>query len=181
MVYNYWYTNHNESGGITTDIYLKHDQIKQVTKGGGNSRTSTASPDEDTSKNALSIFKASLAFAVIAWIIVTITLVFIAMSMFGILSKIPLPLGLVTKFLPVGAFVCCILSMFIFLGLPSALKKDCEELPLSLGCDDNERYKKLVGKEGDDSWGPYASWATTVVSAALTLGASIVAFLGGNF
>eukprot|EP01133_Synstelium_polycarpum_P021401 gene21401-25716_t len=163
---SYWYKTHIEGlGGGTIDIYVKHDQIKTVKKFNGDSRTSTESWSE--SNNTASIYKASLAFAIIAWIIVTVTLVFIAMSMFGILSKIPLPLGLVTKFLPIAAFVCCILSMFIFLGVGSARKKDCEKNTIGVSCDDVKQYKKFVGKEGDSySWGPYASWATTVVSAA---------------
>eukprot|EP01133_Synstelium_polycarpum_P011483 gene11483-13388_t len=180
---------HVESGGITTNVYTKYNQVKSVVKGGGNSRTSTYSWDSDTSKNSKSIFQASLAFAIIAWIIVTLTLVLVAMSMFGILSKIPLPLGFVTKILPVAAFVCCVISMFIFVGLPSALKKDCEEAN-RLTCDSDDKMKKLVGSndyslpfigEVKNSWGPYASWATTVVSTALTLGASIASFLCGSF
>ncbi|EFA84861.1 hypothetical protein PPL_01854 [Heterostelium album PN500] len=178
---SYWYKVQDEDN---SDNYtaLKSDKIKVSTS--STSFTSSwkrAFGDDEGYKNTLNIYKASLAFAVIAWIVNVVAVVFVVFSLLGILGKIPLPLGFITKLLPIPVFVLCVISLFIFVGVPSAMMKDCKNVTLDDICEANERNKKLVGSENGVKWGPIEGWACVVVSAVFSLGASIVSMMMASY
>ncbi|EGG19730.1 hypothetical protein DFA_00308 [Cavenderia fasciculata] len=52
----------------------------------------TSLVETDFNYKFVRIFKLSLAFSVLAWATLSVTPLFILLSMFGILTKIPLPL-----------------------------------------------------------------------------------------
>ncbi|EFA81186.1 hypothetical protein PPL_06023 [Heterostelium album PN500] len=120
------------------------------------------------------VYRASLAFAILAWIVNIVALVFMTLGLLGILTKIPL-LPTVTKFLPLLIFFFSFLSFIIFLGLPRAMKKDCETYNQSKCY--NDRVKQLIGSDSLGSWHPIQGWACAIIASAFSLGISIISIL----
>ncbi|GAM20333.1 hypothetical protein SAMD00019534_035080 [Acytostelium subglobosum LB1] len=178
---SYWY---KVSTGDSASYY-KQDTIKST--GGGNTIYTDWS-DNDGDKRTHQIFTSAMAFATIAWIVDIIAVFFIVLSLLGILSKIPL-LPFLTKFLPLAVLILSLISLFIFVGLPSAMKKDCQAVSTDTICDNDKQNKDLSGSQSvtilgvtfTTKWGPIQGFACVVVSAAFALGATVASFLMSAF
>eukprot|EP01132_Coremiostelium_polycephalum_P008599 gene8599-10585_t len=178
---SYWYQIKDSSGNIE---YYKSDKVKLYVDvvDDSDTRGYTSYEKKTLRKNFIEILKASLSFAVISWIINTVALVFLLMSAFGLLSKIPIPfLGLFAKFLPIAGLVLCLLSLFIFLGVPSARMKDCKRVIADGACEDSKINKELVGEQFGLKWNPTVGWAAVVVSAVFNLAGALCTILIASF
>ncbi|GAM20334.1 hypothetical protein SAMD00019534_035090, partial [Acytostelium subglobosum LB1] len=170
----YWYKQW--SGDNAT--YFKSDRITSNFPGGYTSHYWGSDDDSYTHQ----IFQASLAFAILAWIVDIVAILLVVFSLVGLFSKLPcLPMNILTKIMPIVVFVLCFISMFIFVGLPSAKKRDCEKQFGDGNCNAGGDLSKLVGSRDGFHWGPIEGWACVVVSTAFALGATVVSLVAGNF
>ncbi|KAK5581224.1 hypothetical protein RB653_001254 [Dictyostelium firmibasis] len=181
---SYWYKT--ESDGATA--YLKYNEFKYESK----YTTTTVTPTSDmkkSGKNFFAILNASLAFDILAWIVLIVAAVITLLSGLGILEKIPIIgsiLPMIGKFVLVVAVLFCLLSMLIFLGLKKAEQRDCKDkfdsdtLKDQFCNNDNGAYDFV--KSGDNYYqGPTTSWIAIVIASALTIGACILNICGGVF
>ncbi|EGG19732.1 hypothetical protein DFA_00310 [Cavenderia fasciculata] len=170
----YWYRI--DVNDLTTYVY--YNKIKTV----GYHGTGVSDLEEtDYNQRFVQIFKASLAFSVLAWVTLSLTLMFIILSLVGILAKIPLPLSKVTKIiLPAIALVFCLLSMFIFVGLGDARYRDCVDINGRESCV-REEFKFMYDNDNGSVGGPYTGWAAVVVSTAFVLIGGALSFLLANY
>ncbi|EGG23581.1 hypothetical protein DFA_05714 [Cavenderia fasciculata] len=183
---SYWYYAGSKSSSDNYSFsYFKHDGVRTEWKFGdnsGSSFSSYSSAQKDAAKNELSLYRASLSFTVIAWIVLSATILFVVLSLFGILSKIPL-LPTITKLLPIAGFVLCCLALFIFVGLPDARKRDCKRNGSDSFCDSQADDHKFDFVYHNDNYrqSPWLSWATIVVASAFCLGGAIVGVISGSY
>ncbi|EGG19733.1 hypothetical protein DFA_00311 [Cavenderia fasciculata] len=166
----YWYRYSDAFGKVT---YINFEKMKVPS---GNVLYIVY---DDSNRHYFEIFKASLAFSVMGWFVVTFNIVFVILSIVGILGKIPrAPMGTITKFLPLVGFLFAFLATFIFVGLPNAMYRDCKKLNRQCDRDDY----KFIYDESNGTWGgPYAGWCTAVVSMALLLAASLLSIFLCDF
>ncbi|EGC35100.1 hypothetical protein DICPUDRAFT_152575 [Dictyostelium purpureum] len=101
-------------------------------------------------KNQIQIFSASLAFAVLALVVVTIFALLVILQLAGILSKFPG--ASLAKFIPIISLIFCLLSMFIFCGVTEARKRDCKIYPSSFMCADKVK-NNFMGSYNGLTWG----------------------------
>ncbi|EGG19729.1 hypothetical protein DFA_00307 [Cavenderia fasciculata] len=172
----YWYRMENAIAFETS--YFSFNKIKTVDDNDNYFPITFA--EERLNERFLQILKISFAFSVLAWAILSLTLLFIFLSLAGILSKIPLPLPAITKvILPVITLGLCLLSMFIFFGTSNARYEDCREHFKDSAC-----IKEEFTFVYDNSWGkggPYTGWIVVVVSTFLVLVGGIISFLFANY
>ncbi|KAF2076447.1 hypothetical protein CYY_002250 [Polysphondylium violaceum] len=175
----YWYSSKVGNDDNYVQVLFKADGKKIITKFAGGKSTGSGKYtdyEKDTSfKNRIQILQTSLAFTIIAWVFLCASLFALILSLIGILGKIPL-LPTISKILPIGALITCLLSALIFLGYGNASEKDCERVFTVNACNN-----KFLTSEDDYYLGPYTSWATTVVSAFFILVGTLVSLIGGAF
>ncbi|KYQ90607.1 hypothetical protein DLAC_09236 [Tieghemostelium lacteum] len=159
----YWYQRNDG----TVYEYYKHDIMLHTSPGYNDYYTNWGS---DVYKHSLAIVKASLAMAILAWLVVSFTLVMCILSFLGLLSKIPfVPFPTVTKFLPVLAFLFSLLATLIFTGVGLAFKKDCQNLSSFIDCDVLGHF---IHQEGYNYQGPAFAWIVSVITNFFLLVAS---------
>ncbi|KAM9978681.1 hypothetical protein ACTFIY_012441 [Dictyostelium cf. discoideum] len=181
---SYWYKY--DIGDTSTQIKYNQIRIDDGTRTYTNSIPKSVKEDN---KNMYAIYNASLAFDILAWIVLIIAAVITLLSGFGILEKIPILgsiLPMVGKFILIVAVICCLLSMFIFLGVQNAAKKDCRDKYDSDTFKDqfcnNDDGKYDFARSDDDYYqGPTTSWIAIVIGSALTIGACVLNICGGVF
>ncbi|KAN0000691.1 hypothetical protein ACTFIZ_001147 [Dictyostelium cf. discoideum] len=181
---SYWYKYEDDDS--TTSI--KYNQIRFDDGSRSHTESIPKSVKEDN-KNMYAIFNASLAFDILAWVVLIIAAVITLLSGFGILEKIPILgsiLPMIGKFILIIAVICCLLSMFIFLGVQNAAQRDCkdkfdtDEFKEMYCNNDNGRYD--FAKSDDDYYqGPSTSWIAIVIGSALTIAACVLNICGGVF
>ncbi|EGG14198.1 hypothetical protein DFA_11967 [Cavenderia fasciculata] len=121
------------------------------------------------------ILKICFGFAIAAWLSVSLTLLFIILSLAGILAKIPLPLPTITKIvLPVVSLLLCLASMCTFFASSKARLDTSQYLLVKLfpvsysdcGTVYNCSHEKFtfVFDNQYGKGGPYTGWAVVVGS-----------------
>ncbi|EGG23724.1 hypothetical protein DFA_05858 [Cavenderia fasciculata] len=184
---SYWYQSGTNTDNGDSYTLFKHDGFKFCNMNGDCDSDSYPSSYKKANKNTLNIFNASLAFTVLSWIVTSVTILFVFLSLANILSKIPLPLGMIVKFLPIVALVFALLAMFIFIGVGNASYQDCKKNLSDFVCDDQKDngvydFVKYEDNNGVvDYHAPTTGWATVVVSSGLLLLASILNVLMGKY
>ncbi|KAN0047549.1 hypothetical protein ACTA71_001931 [Dictyostelium dimigraforme] len=181
---SYWYRV--ETGDST--LYTKYNEFK-VTSDSGSRTYSIPKEFKELNKNTVSIYNASLAFDILAWIVLIIAGVITLLSGFGIIEKIPILgsiLPMIGKFILIVAVLCCLLSMFIFLGVQKAAQKDCRNSYNSdnlkdLYCNNDQGAYDFARSADDYYQGPTTSWIAVVIASALTIGACFLNICGGIF
>ncbi|KAN0014845.1 hypothetical protein ACTFIU_001164 [Dictyostelium citrinum] len=181
---SYWYKYENDD----TTILVKYNQIK-TTDGSRSYTASIPKEAKDNNKNMYAIFNASLAFDILAWVVLVVAAVITLLSGFGILEKIPILgsiLPMIGKFILVIAVLCCLLSMFIFLGVQKAAQKDCKNRYDSdefkdMFCNNDNGQFDFARSDDDYYQGPTTSWIAVVIASALTIGACVLNICGGVF
>ncbi|KYQ89354.1 hypothetical protein DLAC_10017 [Tieghemostelium lacteum] len=175
---SYWYYSRTNPDSDTTYTisYFKHDQLKVYAKVGGQSATayhSWTSDEKENNKNSFAIANAALAFTIISWVVDTAVLFFLLLSIIGVLSKIPLPMGIFTRILAVVAVLCSLLGLLIFLGYPNGQLRDCKAQYdsdlLKDACDQVPQYKNFAGSDDNVKWGPSTGWIILIIATALNL------------
>ncbi|KAK5579949.1 hypothetical protein RB653_009638 [Dictyostelium firmibasis] len=177
---SYWYQTSIKNNYL---IVYKYNEYKYFTISGGDvvsTKHHTYTENEKrVSKNQLSIMNASLAFDILAWILFLITSILLIMKLTGVINKIPtfIPIiSMIGKFILIGATLFMLLSMFIFLGIGSAKKRDCLHLKNETSCS-NDNYDFVYRKNGLYQ-GPSTSWIAVVIGSVLSIAAMVINFFG---
>ncbi|KAN0014844.1 hypothetical protein ACTFIU_001163 [Dictyostelium citrinum] len=181
---SYWYKYEDDD----SSTLIKYDQIKYIDEDKTYTKSITKGMKNDN-KNMYAIFNASLAFDILAWIVLLVAAVITLLSGFGILEKIPILgsiLPMIGKFILVIAVLCCLLSMFIFLGVQKAAQKDCKNRYDSdefkdMYCNNDEGQFDFAKSKDNYYQGPTTSWIAVVIASALTIGACVLNICGGVF
>jgi len=147
-------------------------------------KASTTGKWSDAYKSAypgeLSIYKASLAFSILAWVVTSATLFAILLHFVGILQKIPI-FPTFVKFFPILSLLFCIISVAVFCGVERAHYSDCKKLLGPYLFNSTICQEKSLFEVQNDPYyyrGPTTAWFTTLASAVLSLVGLLVILIG---
>ncbi|KAF2075679.1 hypothetical protein CYY_002992 [Polysphondylium violaceum] len=184
----YWYAEKAGDSDAYIERLYNYNQVRETRKSifGKQSETSRYSEVYKSSyPNVIRIFQASLAFAVLSWIVTSFTLFCIILYFAGILQKIPIFKSIV-KFFPIIGLLFCILSVCIFAGLQNVVYSDCKKLYSKATFYDSQGsyYANVCVEQSlfevDDNYfrGPTTGWFTTIAAGIFSFVGIIIMLAG---
>ncbi|GAM17389.1 hypothetical protein SAMD00019534_005640, partial [Acytostelium subglobosum LB1] len=130
------------------------------------------------------IYNTSLAFTILAWLIVFIQIGLVVLYLFDIMRYFPSITPKISKVLPFISLIFCLISMFAFLGLPLATKKDCLNVSFKndRSCQGGANSQFLGNEKLElpdnivqyNSWGPDVGWCAQVVATSIVIIGSVL-------
>eukprot|EP01133_Synstelium_polycarpum_P001499 gene1499-1743_t len=122
-------------------------------------------------------FKASLAFAIIAWIVDTFLLVFIALCLVNLFKSVSVPIGIPIRAALVISVALCIISVAVFAKVPSSRMKDCQNALSNSHYDCiGPFFHQLIGSDSILKVAPAAGWPCVIFALLFTVISAILSF-----